>query len=218
MTGIRRFIINHEKSVRLFFIIFYTVGFAGIAYSESREMFIKLIPFSLILSFSAIILFHEQPYSRRTLLIFCIIYILSFITEMAGVNTHKIFGNYYYGEGLGIKLFNTPLIIGINWVLLVYASGSLVENIRISIMLKIILSAAVMTGYDLILEQASGLLKMWHWHDDKIPIQNYAAWFIMGLIFQAIMRTGGINMKNSIATVILIIQALFFVSLKVYFD
>src|SRR5689334_23098853 len=45
-----------------------------------------------------------------------IVYALTLAAEVIGVATGAIFGAYSYGEVLGFKLLEVPLIIGLNWV------------------------------------------------------------------------------------------------------
>ena len=41
------------------------------------------------------------------------------LTEAIGVNTGLLFGTYEYGANLGFKIFGVPLIIGVNWTVLI---------------------------------------------------------------------------------------------------
>jgi putative membrane protein len=71
-------------------------------------------------------------------------------------------------------------------------------------------TATILLAYDMILEPLAPQLKMWNWENGKAPFQNYLAWFVIALIFAALVKISGINMKNRIAPVILICQILFF--------
>lgn len=115
--------------------------------------------------------------------VFTFIYLIGFFVEVLGVNTGIIFGNYIYGEGLGTKVFNTPLIIGLNWLLLVYITASVLENKKLLVPVKIILGAAMMLGYDFIIEQLAPELNMWDWKNNTIPVSNYVAWFFIAAFF-----------------------------------
>ena len=46
------------------------------------------------------------------------------ISEILGVNYGLIFGDYIYLDNLGYKVFGVPVIIGVNWIILTYISGS----------------------------------------------------------------------------------------------
>jgi bisanhydrobacterioruberin hydratase len=210
-------LIRQKLYFQLFFIIFYFVGVMGIHLINSRQFFIGLIPYVLLMSFSVILLFHENEVNKNTILVFISIYCLSFIVEVIGVKTRLIFGNYHYGNGLGIKLLNTPLMIGINWVMLVYCASSLIERFKIHPVFKVISSGFIMLIYDVIVEHIAPRIDMWYWENNSVPIQNYIAWFLIAVGFQTLIRTLGIKIQNQIAGTIFICQALFFLSLIVLF-
>ena len=207
---------SHYKTVVGFFIIFYLVGITGMLLPFSFPLFVKLIPIALLLSTIGFLIYHPE-YSAKTWIVFLIIYLAGFFIEVAGVNTGKIFGNYSYGESLGISIFNTPLIIGINWLLLVYITISTVEFLNISNGIKILLSAGIMLGYDIIIEPLAPKLDMWMWADNKIPMQNYLAWFILAVVFTSLVKIVGVKTRNKLAPVLLICQVLFFIILRITF-
>jgi putative membrane protein len=49
---------------------------------------------------------------------------------MLGVHTGILFGNYKYGNALGLKLNDVPILIGINWFIVVYACGMSALQLR----------------------------------------------------------------------------------------
>ncbi|WP_321372006.1 carotenoid biosynthesis protein [uncultured Draconibacterium sp.] len=215
MIGTRNIANSIQANYRyfvLFLVIFYAVGFAGLSVPATRPFFVHLTPFALLLSSFIVGLFHSK-FSAKTIFVFIFIYIASFIVELIGVNTGSIFGNYSYGHGLGIKLFNTPLIIGLNWLLLVYVSNSVMELSNWPLMLKIVGAAFLLLGYDVLLEQVAPQLAMWTFSESAVPVQNYLAWFLLALLFSLVINLLKINTKNRIAPVVFGIQALFFAML-----
>lgn len=198
--------------VKKFIIIFYIVGTLGFLIPYTRELFIKITPFALILNVYLLALYH-QTYTRKTLLVFSIIYILGFLIEVIGVNTGVIFGNYQYGSGLGLKLFKTPLLIGINWLFLTYTSISILSNFRLNKLLIIVLAPFLMLIYDFVLEQIAPKMDMWSWQGSSVPIQNYISWYLIAVVFAGMMKIFGINTKNTMSGVVLICQFIFLVFL-----
>jgi bisanhydrobacterioruberin hydratase len=211
-SKILNWLIRQKKYFQYFFIIFYSVGVIGIYHESSRQFFIGLIPYVLFLSFAVILLFHESSINKRTLIILSAIYLCGLLIEIIGVNTRVIFGNYIYGNGLGIKILNTPLMIGINWLMLVYCSSSVIENMRIHLVLKIFIAALLMLIYDFIIEHIAPFLNMWHWENNRVPVQNYIAWLIIAVLFQTTLGLAGIKIKNQIAGTIFACQTLFFLT------
>jgi len=207
---------SHYNTVAGFFVIFYLVGITGMLIPFTFPLFVKLIPLALLLSAVGFLVFHTD-FSARTWILFILIYLAGFFVEVVGVNTGKIFGNYSYGESLGITIFKTPLIIGINWLLLVYLTSSTTELLKVSSGIKIFLASGIMLGYDIIIEPLAPQLDMWTWANNQIPVRNYIAWFVLALIFTSLIKIVGVKTRNKLAPVLLVCQLLFFIILLVTF-
>lgn len=207
------FLSNKPKATTAFLVIFYIVGIVGLLLPLTFHLFLKLIPFALILSFVALAFFHEGKFEQKTINSFLLIYLFTFIVEAIGVNTGLIFGYYEYGSGLGLKVLNTPLIIGINWLFLVYTTAAIVEGFSLHKYVKAIIAALGMLLYDIVLEQVAPKLDMWYWKDGMIPIQNYVAWFLVALVVHLFLKISDIKLYNKIAIAILTCQFMFFLIL-----
>ncbi|WP_297090495.1 carotenoid biosynthesis protein [uncultured Draconibacterium sp.] len=203
---------SHFNYVVFFLVVFYTVGVLGLSLSASQSFFIRLTPFALLLS-SFFVAFFHATFSKTTVLIFLLIYVLSFFIELIGVQTGIIFGEYKYGHGLGIKVANTPLIIGLNWLLLVYTSNAIMQQINCHPLIKVTGAASLLLLYDILLEQVAPKIAMWSFSTANIPLQNYLVWFLLGLSFSALLHLFRINTKNKIAPYVFVIQAVFFLLL-----
>lgn len=195
-----------------FFIIFYSVGVAGTLIPAIFTLFTKLIPAALLLSIATLAIYHTR-FSYNQIILFFIIYLIAYGIESIGVNSAFFFGSYQYGESLGIKLFNTPLIIGLNWLLLVYLTASVSDTLKVSTPIKIITGAFLMLGYDVILEQMAPVLDMWYWHAEEVPVQNYITWFVLSLFFHMLVRIFKVPFFNKLAPVILACQLGYFIAL-----
>jgi len=204
------------REVKIFYAIFYLVGVLGLSFPETRPLFIRLVPFALILGFAGVLLFHEAKWDLKTLTAFVLVYISGFVIESIGVNTGIIFGEYIYGGTLGYQIFETPLIIGMNWLFLVYVSSSLTEKINSGKFISFLFPPVLMVVYDLVLEQVAPDLGMWNWKNEVIPLQNYIAWFVVAFLFVLFFRLLNIKTSNKIAPLIFILQFLFFLSLMLF--
>jgi len=208
---------NIDKIVQIIIPVFYTVGLAGFLIPLSYPYFEKLIPLVLILSFILLVIYHPKQSSYRlSILVFTGIYISGLIVEMIGVNTGIIFGVYSYGPNLGLKILNTPVIIGLNWLILVYTTSSMFEKINIHVNYKILLASAIMLAYDIVLEQVAPFTGMWNWHEGNIPVRNYMAWFVIALIFHTLLKTVGIKTENAVSKNLFISQFVFFLILAIF--
>lgn len=217
-TNTIKYAIPGSKAVKKFIFIFYLVGITGIIVPLTYPLFIKLIPLALILSFAILAIFHTGKPDRKLITVSLSIYLLSYVIEAIGVNTGLIFGEYRYGAGLGIKLWNTPLIIGLNWLMLVYLTYSVTAKYNISGFSGITVASLLMVLYDIILEQVAPALDMWHWENQTVPLRNYAVWFILAAIFHSMFRAFNIKTRNRLAETILICQFCFFLGLLLFFN
>jgi len=100
--------------------IFHISGLIGIIYSNA-SWFIRATPFNLLLSFALLIINIEWNKKLFFLLITC--FLVGMLSEIIGVKYGFLFGEYSYGNALGIKFMGVPLIIGINWCILVFITG-----------------------------------------------------------------------------------------------
>ncbi len=211
-------IISDPKEVRKFLIIFYVVGFLGFVIPYTYPLFVKLIPYALLLNTFLLVLHHPDKKDVKLLIILIFVFISSFLIEMFGVASGKIFGSYNYGNGLGIKINDTPLIIGLNWALLVYLSTSVAEMLKIRGIVGVLFSSVAMVLYDFVIERVAPKTDMWYWGNDIVPLQNFITWFALALIFNAIMKVAKVKTENKLAPVVLLSQFLFFIALLIFFE
>lgn len=196
--------------------VFYAVGTLGLLLPFSFPLFVKLVPFALLLSFLLLFFFHTGPFGLREFVVFATVYTVSFLAEVAGVATGELFGSYHYGSALGLKLLETPLIIGLNWLFLVYATAGLAGRLKVHPLLRIITGSLAMVAYDFFLEIAAPSLDMWHWEGGSAPFRNYLTWFGFSLLFHALVRFSRVNTLNPLSSVLFAAQFLFFVVLSLF--
>ncbi len=200
------------RKIKKFIVIFYMVGTLGFLIPFTNSLFIAITPFALLLNTYLLAIYHKK-HDIKHIGVFVFIFITGFFIEMIGVNTGIIFGSYQYGSGLGIKIAGTPLLIGVNWLFLTYTSISVLDGLKINKNLSVIIAPTLMLTYDLVLEQVAPRMDMWSWQNNSVPLQNYVAWFLIALVFVAIMKIFKINTKNSLSRVLLTCQFLFFIAL-----
>jgi len=217
LNRIQQFFLGREKNVREFIFILYGVGIAGTAFPLTREIFILLTPYVLLISLFILWIFHDPEPGMKIPIVFLSVFVVSFLVEMAGVNTGKIFGNYSYGRGLGVKILETPVLIGLNWVLLVYCTAAIFEKRAIRNAFKITGASILMVAYDLVMEQVASVMDMWSFEEGIVPFRNYLAWFILALAFHSLVKITGIRVSDKFAPLIFWCQGAFFVILLIIF-
>jgi len=199
-----------EKVLIGILIIIYIVGFLGIGLELAPEI-VEYTPINLLLSILIALAFDKNKISL-VFLFSIIVFVLGYGIEVAGVQTGKIFGQYSYGEILGPKLFDTPLMIGVNWVLVCYSAGYSVNALlpKLPILAKAALASCLLVILDLIIEPVAIEWTMWAWESNGVPLQNYLAWWAIGLVMSLIFFKCFKNSTNNVAVAVFILQLVFF--------
>lgn len=210
---------NRQKDKTLFvstiiLVVIHLMGIMGIR-SAYKDLFLLLTPFNLLIS--AFLLYLNHPSDNKQFYVFCsTVFSAGFLIEVLGVNTGLIFGNYSYGKTLGIKLFDVPLIIGINWLILVYSVGIISDKLNSSAILKSIVGASMLVTLDFFIEKVAVKYDFWNWNLVSVPLQNYIAWFIVSFLLLLIFNKSNFLKDNKIALPLFMIQLVFFVSLALF--
>jgi putative membrane protein len=195
-------------------VIFYSVGMIGTHIPNYRNSFFELSYFNLLLSFG-ILLASRVNMNKKFIGFLIFSFLIGMTVEWIGVHTGLLFGNYKYGENLGLKLFEVPLVIGLNWSMLTVITASFVDRIKSTMIIKIVSSAALMTLFDVLMEPVAITSDFWHWKGD-IPLYNYVCWFIVSLVLQAVYFRKQLAESNKVHDVLLFSMTVFFLSLLIY--
>ncbi len=210
------FFINRQKTIIILLAIFYSVGVAGMLLPTTQYYFLQLTPFALLLSFFVLAMSDESQQRGKLIAYLLFIYVTSYVVEVVGVHTGWLFGAYSYGDNLGVKLWDTPLIIGANWFFLLYTTAAIFEKTNLSTSLKILFASSSMLVYDIVMEQVAPTLDMWSWKHVDVPFQNYFTWFLIAVAFHIGLKLLKIKIKNELALAILLCQFIFFVLLFIF--
>lgn len=151
---------------------FYTYGAFGLAREETRELYTSLTPLVLLSSLFILCIYDRSPKHIKALIYILSVVIVSFCVELLGVATGVIFGEYGYGTSLGPKIAGTPLLIGINWIFLVYATAAIQAPLGRGVITTIVIPTLLMLGYDVIMEQVAPMMQMWSWEGGVFPCKT----------------------------------------------
>lgn len=214
-------------------LLFHFFGVIGILFSSNKEWFINNTPLNLILM-TGLLFWNQQKPELRWFIFFLVCFFTGMITEMIGVNTSFLFGNYQYGNILGFKILGVPLLIGLNWFVVVYSCIVIIEQLhawlkkRNSINgqpilpkqlenISIIFDGALLaTFFDWVMEPIAVQLGFWHWSTTEIPMFNFFCWFIISSLLIAFSRKFNFLKQNEFAVHLLLIQTLFFLTLRIF--
>lgn len=213
-------------------ILFHVSGLIGILFTPYQHWFVQNTPLNLVVMF--LLLIYTQPNKNKQFFLFVSIAFLAGMgTEIIGVNTGKLFGHYKYGLVMGKQLSGVPFLIGINWFVVVFCSGVIMHKLNswiedkylgAGIQMRPIVQtisfvfdgALLATLFDYNLEPVAIKLNFWQWHNNVIPLYNFACWFIISAALLAVFKALNFNKANQFAVHLFIIQFLFFVALQTY--
>lgn len=164
---------------------------------------------NLLLSALLLVVCHEGD-SKGITRVFLFSYILGYSIELLGIKTGFPFGNYYYGHSLGPRLFDVPLVIGVNWFLMVMGGGYLAKRVVQNKVARIIMAALFMVIVDFLIESIAPQLNYWYWKDDIVPFANFAGWFVVAILMQIVFFTFMSNSTNKLGIPYIVVVTVFF--------
>ena len=208
----------NKKNISIFIIwLVHVSGFMGMLFYD-LVFFAGFTSVNLLLM-SIILFLNIKLDSKYHILSILSIFLIGMITESLGVNYGLIFGDYEYGNNLGLKLFGVPYLIGVNWIILTVISGniaSFITNNR-SIVLTITIGALLMLAMDFVMEPIAPKLDMWTFKNLIVPSSNYVGWLFVGLFTQSIYNLYFIKKEISVSTNLYLAFFLFFSFLNLNF-
>ena len=180
--------LDFNKKVSIIIIwLFHLSGLIGLLYID-KNLFASLTPLNLFISTTLLFVNQTNATKMKFFIVFAIFFV-GMIAEILGVQYGLIFGNYQYGNNLGLKLLGVPILIGFNWVVLTVICGSISSKIfKKSKVLSIILGITLMLLIDITLEPIAPVLDYWEFSGSKAPLQNYIGWGITSLITQTLYQ------------------------------
>jgi len=209
--------INRNVIVGFIAILFHVVGLVGLIVFQNPFVY-DMTPFHLLLM--GILVFSTEERPSRELVFFVVLTgLLGFVAEIIGVNTGLLFGDYQYGEVLGFKLWDVPLVIGLNWALVLLGSGSLCAMVarkvspRLAGICIVFGGAVLATAFDWLMEPVAIQLGYWNWARNEIPLFNYICWFLIsmaGLVAFPLLRIR----PHQFYVLLFGIQTVFFLALR----
>lgn len=143
-----------------------------------------------------------------------IAYIGTFAVEAVGTATGRIFGDYSYGPTMRWQLFDVPLVIALNWVVLILATNHVAAYLRQGPVLHSLVASLLIAIYDYFIEPVAIKLAYWTWAAGDIPLRNYLAWAVVAFIFSLPLNWLRIRYRSPVLPVYLLVQLLYFILLN----
>jgi len=201
------------RPAKMVIVILYLVGVVGFSMQQAEPLFRQLSPYNLLLSLAVLLFFHRE-WSVRQVVVLLMVALFGFVAELIGTQTGMLFGNYSYGPVLGYKVMDTPLLIGVNWLVLCYGFYVLLTKLKLIYTLPLV-GALLMVGFDFVMEPVAVRLDMWSWQEGLIPFKNYIDWFLLSFLLLLLMQLTKLKLINALAVWIVVCQFVFFLVLNV---
>ena len=222
-----------NTTASLIAIIVHLSGAIGMISGNNGDWFVSMTPYNLLLML-LLVLWTQQESTIAFYVFLILCALVGIITEIIGVNTSLLFGRYQYGTALGPGWLGVPLLIGVNWFLVVWSSAQVMlllhkqlagltnwapEMAGKWLAWSLIIDAALLaTGFDWLLEPVAVKLGYWSWENGTIPIYNYVCWFAISCLLLLAFRRLKFRQVNQFAVHLLIIQSLFFLALRLLYQ
>lgn len=200
--------------VRAILFLIYLIGAVGILQPAERMETARLTPYILLVSAFFLLLFHKK-WNVRFIVVIVIITVSGFFIEMLGIRTGYIFGSYTYGSILGAELWGVPLIIAVNWLILIYCCFYISQRIFQKRIVIIVSAALIMVFTDVLMEPVAVKLGLWIWSTPVPPLHNFAGWFLVSMLFATILNFARLRISNPVALYLYIYMVLFFAILNI---
>ncbi|MCS7005573.1 MAG: carotenoid biosynthesis protein [Cytophagales bacterium] len=211
--------ILRKKIAILILVAFYFFGWLGtrselmqfyLREFTSFNHFMELTPLTLGMSAFLLFSFHES-WTLSNIVFFVACVVITFFIESIGVHTGVIFGPYRYGDVLGWKIWQTPVIIGVNWLILVYCTCHVAVRLVQNSTWHPFVAALFMVALDFFIEPVAIRFNMWEWEGGTVPLQNYLAWYCIAWIAcWFALKSNVTRVQNSMAYYVLGLQFMFF--------
>ena len=141
-------------------------------------------------------------------------YVFTFATEALGVATGLIFGEYTYGATMWMQWLGVPFAIALNWCVLALAANDLSSRLIHSPWVAAGLAGTMLALYDVVIEPVAIALDYWTWAAVTVPIRNYLAWAVVGILISLPLQLFSIRYRSPLWVVYFVAQLVFFLLLN----
>ncbi|MGH3089461.1 MAG: carotenoid biosynthesis protein [Rubrobacteraceae bacterium] len=129
---------------------------------------------------------------RKGLFALVVLGVFGYCIETVGVVTGFPYGEFFYGDSLGGKLFGVvPYLLPVSYVPLVIGAVAASWRPRGSRPLFILRAALLLTLFDVVLDPGAVALGFWVWPDGGVyygvPLCNYFGWLISSAFAAALL-------------------------------
>lgn len=214
-------LINKILSDSLILPAIFILGAIGLSISFLRETFLILTPYILVIS--SLYVIYRMKLHYTLIAVLSMIAVLGLVLEIVGVLTGVPFGEYTYGSVMGVQILDVPLVIALNWAMIIFCSYIFTQQLISKISTKYLILTPIITSlvavlFDYIMEPVAIFLGFWNWKDVSVPNENYITWILFSFIASILIyitTRGGLVKEFKVPILYLISQLIFFTILNI---
>jgi len=203
-----------ERLILLLLVPFYAIGVLLHTLDATLPMMLAFTPYTILATSILGFFFEVRARNTKVLGWAVITFQSTLVLEIVGVATSLVFGAYTYGSTLGLKLLGVPLLIGINWTIIILGIVQVARTRIANPLAAALVTASLTVLFDYVMEPVAIALDYWTWAGGDIPLQNYIAWFCIAFVFAFLFAKQKLAAVNKVPTLIVIVQFVFFVGLR----
>ncbi len=193
-------------------VIVYGVGLAGFFFSETQPIMNQLVWVNILFTFVTLFCYHKK-WTKEFVFAGLMVALIGFLLEVIGVKTGYIFGYYQYGPALGYSLWDTPIMMMVNWITVIYITRQIAEMIAKDAFLVSCIAAILMVVMDYFIEPFAIKHGLWQWNNGLVPLHNYVGWLVSGIVIQYLYIRAIKYPPNKLSLPVYLIQLAFFIVL-----
>jgi len=200
---------NKHINTSIFIVwLFHISAIIGISLGY-QPWFVSKTPLNLLIQ-TVLLLICFPVHTFKKWLVFAVCFFFGMLVEAIGVKHSFLFGSYYYGENLGFKLFDVPLLIGVNWAILVFITAAIARRLSNNLLIKIIIGATLMVGLDFVMEGVAPTFDFWYFTEGHPPLRNFITWFLVAAFLHFVFQYFKLNGSFKFALHLYLAQLVFF--------
>lgn len=202
-------LLEKKKLSILILSVLYGVGAIGLSIDSLQHTIVSLTAINLLIT-TMLMLWNYELVDNRLILACVFTYFTGLAVEIIGVQTGVLFGVYSYSGLLGLRILGTPLMIGVNWLLMIISVWSISILFFKRLPLAAAMGAALMVLMDLLIEPFAIFFNLWTWENNDPPLQNFIAWFAISFLILLVFGKLVGDRRNQIAAFSYFIMLIFF--------
>lgn len=216
----------YVRSVAFILGVFFAVGAVGHALPETSSGMRAATPEFLLLAGVLVLIPAVVAGGRHFILWAGATFVFVNLVDAAGVASPTVFGDFAFGPHLGWTWNGVPLLVTLNWVLVLNGAICLAGRLaplaldRLRKPAIMLLAGLIAVGFDWIMEPAAIRLDYWHWTNSAtVPTMDYLVFFLFTLMVTAfhprqLRNLCDLGTNGRLAGVYLLMQTVFYIVLR----